>query len=55
MNLAVRLGTQLVRLQGGPGLVELWRRVRATRVTVYSTDLAGNSGRPAYAGVSYRR
>jgi hypothetical protein len=54
-NLAVRLGTQLIRLQGGPGEVELWRRVRATRVTVYSTDLAGNSGGPAYARVSYRR
>ena len=54
-NLAVRLGTELVRLQGGPGTVELWRRVKATRVTVYSTDLAGNSGRPAYAAVSYRR
>jgi hypothetical protein len=24
-------------------------------MTVYSTDLAGNGGRPAYAGVSYRR
>jgi hypothetical protein len=50
-NLAVRLGTELVRLQGGPGTVELWRRIPASRVTVYSTDLAGNGGRPAYAGV----
>jgi hypothetical protein len=54
-NVAVRLGTQLFRLQAGPGEISLWRRVRATRVTVYSTDLAGNGGHPAYGRVAARR
>jgi len=50
-NLALRLGDTLVRFQAGPGVAEVWQRIAVSRVTVYSTDLAGNGGRPAYARV----
>jgi len=50
-NLAVHLGATVLRFQAGAGVTQVWRRVAATRVIVYSTDLAGNGGRPASARV----
>ena len=47
-NLAVRLGHQLVRRSRvDPAWSSSGAGSELTRVTVYSTDLAGNSGRPA--------
>jgi hypothetical protein len=43
-SVALRMGTRVFRFRAGPGVTELWRRVRPATVSVSVTDLAGIAG-----------